>query len=181
MKEKKPANTLKIKDITLIGVMISTLEVAKISFSFIPNVELVSLLIILYTLFLQKKIIYVIFIFTLIEGLLYGFSLWWFSYLYVWYILAFFTYLFRSQTSALFFAILGSIFGFSFGALLSPVTFFFNLASHTFSNSLTITFTWWIAGIPWDITHGIANFIVIFILYRPLYQILIYLRKAHLL
>lgn len=28
-------------------------------------------------------------------------------------------------------------------------------------------FTWWVAGIPWDITHGVGNFVLMLVLYRP--------------
>ena len=29
-------------------------------------------------------------------------------------------------------------------------------------------FSWWVAGIPWDITHGIGNFVLMLILYTPI-------------
>lgn len=175
MIKKKPVSKLTLKDIAYMGVMVAILEVAKISLSFIPNVELVSLFIILYTLYFEKKITYVILVFVIIEGLLYGFSMWWFSYLYIWYLLAFLTYLFRRQKSAFFYAMIGSLHGFCFGALLTPVTFLFQLFQTNLTQSLSFTFAWWVAGIPWDIIHGISNFIVIFLLYSPLRKIFSYL------
>lgn len=181
MTKEKPVSSLALKDITVIGVLVATLEVAKISLSFLPNVELVSLFIILYTLYFKRKIIYVIVIFVLMEGFLYGFSIWWVSYLYIWYLLAGLTYLFRRQQSAFCYAMIGSLYGFSFGALLTPVTFLFQLFQTNFEQSLSFTFTWWIAGIPWDITHGISNFVVIFLLYTPLNNILSYLSRKALL
>ena len=47
--------SLTLKDIALIGVMTATLEAGKYALSFIPNIEIVSLLIILYTIFFEKK------------------------------------------------------------------------------------------------------------------------------
>ncbi|MBP3852427.1 MAG: hypothetical protein J6D36_07775 [Erysipelotrichaceae bacterium] len=33
-------------------------------------------------------------------------------------------------------------------------------------------FTWWIAGIPYDIAHGIANFLIMILLYKPVYHVM---------
>ncbi len=90
------------KNITLIGVMVATLEVAKFALSFLPNVELVTLLIMLYTLYFGRKIIYVIPVFVLIEGIVWGFGIWWIMYLYLWPLLALITYLFRKTESVIF-------------------------------------------------------------------------------
>lgn len=51
---------LRASDIALMGMMIATLEVAKYALSFLPNVELVTLLIILYTLYFGNKMPYVL-------------------------------------------------------------------------------------------------------------------------
>lgn len=105
------------KNITLIGVMVATLEVAKFALSFLPNVELVTLLIMLYTLYFGRKIIYVIPVFVLIEGIVWGFGIWWIMYLYLWPLLALITYLFRKTESVIFWAVLAGVFGLIFGAL----------------------------------------------------------------
>ena len=46
---------LTVKDIALIGMMIALLEVCKRAMDFLPNVELVTFWIIMFTLFLGKK------------------------------------------------------------------------------------------------------------------------------
>ena len=74
---------LKTRDIVLIGIMISIIEVVKFSLSFIAGVEMVSLLFIVYTLFFREKMIYVLPAFYLTEGVLFGFGIWWFMYLYI--------------------------------------------------------------------------------------------------
>ena len=33
-------------------------------------------------------------------------------------------------------------------------------------------FSWWVAGIPWDIVHGVANFILMLVLYRPIKHVM---------
>ena len=53
-------NKLTIKDIAVMGVMVATMTSFKYAMSLLPNIEPVSLLIILYTLFLGPKVIYAI-------------------------------------------------------------------------------------------------------------------------
>lgn len=33
-------------------------------------------------------------------------------------------------------------------------------------------FSWWIAGIPYDLIHGVSNFILCIILFKPLNKVL---------
>lgn len=159
---------LKIKDIVMIGMMVAMLEAAKLSLAVIPNVELVSLLVILFTLFFEKKIIYVLQAFILIEGLIYGFGVWWIMYLYAWPLLAFVTWVFRKQESVWVFATLSGVFGLLFGALCSIPYFFIG--------GWNMGFSWWIAGIPYDLIHGVSNFIVCMVLFVPLRKVMNKLR-----
>jgi len=39
-------------------------------------------------------------------------------------------------------------------------------------NGLYAGFTWWVAGIPWDLVHGVANFILMLVLYRPVRMVM---------
>ncbi|MDE6281108.1 MAG: hypothetical protein K2M15_04865 [Oscillospiraceae bacterium] len=32
--------------------------------------------------------------------------------------------------------------------------------------------SWWLAGIPWDLLHGAANFAIALVLFRPLRKLL---------
>lgn len=173
--------SLKLKDIALIGVMVATMEAAKLALSFLPNVELVTFLIIIYTLFFGWKVIFAICIFILIEGCLYGFGMWWAGYLYVWPLLAFITFLSRKQDSAFFFGTVSAVFGFAFGALFVPPFLAVGILNGDISNGLHTGFAWWIAGLPWDIVHGISNFILMLALYRPVRRVLEMLKRRELL
>lgn len=159
---------LKVKDIVIIGMMVAMLEAAKLALAAIPNVELVSLLIILFTLFFEKKIIYVLQAFVLIEGIVYGFGVWWIMYLYAWPLLAFVTWLFRKQKSVWVFAAVSGVYGLLFGALCSIPYFFIG--------GWNMGFSWWIAGIPYDLIHGVSNFIVCMVLFVPLRKVMNKLR-----
>lgn len=41
------------------------------------------------------------------------------------------------------------------------------------SGGFTFAITWWISGIPYDVIHGIANFILCIILFKPITKILL--------
>lgn len=143
---------MKAKDIVIIGALSAVLLVSQIAFSFLPNIELVSVLVIAFTLVLERKTLYIIYVFAFCEGLYYGFGLWWVMYLYVWTILYFLVRLFRSQTSRVFWAALAGGFGLIFGALCSIPYFFVS--------GIGGGLAYWIRGIPFDLLHGASNFIV---------------------
>ena len=75
---------MKTREIVTMGILSAILLAAQVSLGFLPNIELVTLLLIVYTLVLKKKVFFVIYVFVLLEGMIYGFGLWWINYLYVW-------------------------------------------------------------------------------------------------
>lgn len=160
----KKRNALSAGNLALIGMMTATIEVAKCALSFLPNVELVSFLIIVYTIFFGKLIFLAIPVFILIEGCIYGFGLWWIMYLYLWPLLALLTLLFRRQTSPFFWSILSGLFGLFFGALAA--------IPYVFLSGPKGAVAWWVAGIPFDIVHCISNFFVCLILFTPITRLL---------
>lgn len=71
-------------DITMIGMAIALIEVCKAALMGLPNIELTSFWIIMFTLFFGNRILFVIPAFILIEGCMFGFGIWWIMYLYIW-------------------------------------------------------------------------------------------------
>lgn len=159
-------NTFKLtaKDITLIGLMVAIIEVCKIVMKDIPNVELTSFWVIMFTLYFGKKIAYVIPTFIVIEGLMFGFGLWWIMYLYLWPLLALVTWKFRKMNSAWSWAVVSGMFGLLFG--------FFGAFPYVVTSGIPTAIAWWVQGIPWDITHGVANFALMLVLYRPMRNVM---------
>ncbi len=84
MERKKKTGGMAVQDIELIGVMVAVIEVSKAALAFLPNIELTSFWIVLFTLFFGWRILLVVPAFILIEGALYGFGLWWVMYLNAW-------------------------------------------------------------------------------------------------
>lgn len=156
MTETKKITT---RDIAFIGMAIAVIEVCKIALQGVPNVETTTFWIMMFTLILGRKMLFVIPAFILIEGCIYGFGIWWVMYIYAWPLLAFITWLIRRQDSVILYSIVSGIFGLCFGALCSIPYFFIG--------GFAMMFNWWIAGIPFDLIHGGANFVIMLLLYRP--------------
>lgn len=165
----KSAGKLKItvKDMAIIGMMVAVIEICKVAMGFLPNIELTTFWIILFTLFFGKKIMLVVPVFILIEGTMYGFGLWWVMYIYVWPLLALMVWLCRRQESIWFWSILSAGFGLLFGFFCSIPYVIIGSVEEGLKNGLYTGFTWWVAGIPWDITHCIGNFVLMLVLYHP--------------
>jgi len=158
---------LTIQEIALLGMMVAVIEVCKVAMMGLPNIELTTFWIIMFTLFFGKRVLFVIPVFILIEGAMFGIHIWWIMYLYVWPLLALVTYLFRKNERPLFWAILSSAFGFLFGFFCAIPYVVIGWSSGGFVNGLYTGFVWWIAGIPWDILHGISNFVLMLVLFAP--------------
>lgn len=156
-----------IEDIALIGVMVAVIEVCKAALGFLPNIELTSFWIILFTLFFRWRILFAVPAFILLEGIIYGFGLWWVMYLYAWPLLAWMAWLFRKQESVWFWSILSSVFGLMFGFLCAIPYVVIGMAEGGWQGGLHAGFVWWVAGIPWDIAHGLGNFALMMVLYHP--------------
>lgn len=158
---------LTIKDIALIGMMVAVIEVCKVTLSFLPNIELTSFWLILFTLYFGWKIVFVVPVFILIEGFMYGMHLWWIMYLYAWPLLVLIVWLLRKHDDVWLWSFVSAGFGLSFGLLCSFPYVVIGAAGGDIINGLYAGFTWWVAGIPWDLVHGVGNFVLMLVLYKP--------------
>lgn len=174
-------NTEKVKitiqDICLIGTMVAVIEVCKMALSFLPNIELTTFWLIMFTLFFGRKIVFTVPVFILIEGSVYGFNIWWIMYLYAWPLLVLLAWVFRRQQSVWFWSILSGLFGLFFGLLCSFPYIVIGAVDGGLRNGLYAGFTWWVAGIPWDIVHCTGNFVLMLALYHPVRALMQKVRK----
>jgi len=151
---------LTIKDITTISVCSVILIIAQVAMRYLPNIEVVSLFILLFTRHFKKRTLYIIYLFVIVEGLLYGFGLWWVTYLYVWTILFFICRAFNDIDNSFTLAIILAIYGLLFGVFTSFVYFV--------TLGVSGGISWIISGFPFDLLHCIGNFITTLILFKPL-------------
>lgn len=159
-----------ILDIAQVGIMVALIEVSKFALSGMPNIELTSFWLIMFTVFFGWKIVVVVPVFILLEGAFYGVHIWWIMYLYAWPLLVFIAWIFRKNTSAILWAIISGLFGLCFGALCSIPYFVIGMTSGGVAAGLRSAITWWIAGIPWDFIHCAGNFVIMLVLYHPISQ-----------
>lgn len=160
---------MRTKDLVILGIMSALLITLQVGLSFLPNIELVSLLIILCTIMYGWKTLYTIYTFVIAEGLIYGFSIWWINYLYVWTILMLITMLFRSKRSPFFWAILSGLYGLSFGVLCS--------IPYLFIGGIPMAISGIISGIPFDVIHCVSNYIIALVLFKPLHNLFEWIKQ----
>ena len=148
---------LNTEDLVILGILTAVLFAGQVAMAFLPNVEIVSLLVILYTLVLGRKVFFIIYAFALLEGMFYGFGIWWINYLYVWSILALVVLAFRGQKSVLLFSIISGFFGIAFGALCA--------VPYLFAGGPGAALSYWLSGLPFDIAHCFGNVAVCLLLF----------------
>ena len=160
------------RDVATVGLMVAAIEAFKFTMQAMPNIEMTSFLVILFTLCYPRLTLYAIPVFTLMEGMIYGFGLWWVMYLYAWPLLTLVTRVFSRNDSAFFWAVVSGVFGLLFGALCAVPYFFIGFISGGAAQGLRQMFAWWVAGIPFDLIHGVSNFVIMLALYRPIGSLL---------
>ncbi|MBQ6223055.1 MAG: hypothetical protein IJJ44_10630 [Solobacterium sp.] len=154
-----------VRKIVYIAVITAILEAAKFALNAIANVELISLLTIVFTVYFGWQItLPALLIFAVIESLWWGISIWTVTYFYVWPVLILLTVLLRKQMSRFTASCLSSLFGFGFGLLCAFTTLLIS--------GMNAAVAWWIAGIPYDLVHGVSNLVIAFVLYDPLIKAL---------
>lgn len=157
--------TVSARRLALLGILTAVLLGGQVALAALPNVEIVSLLVILYALLLGRQAFLVVYAFVLLEGCLYGFGLWWVSYLYVWSILAGIALVLRRMKApALFWAVVSGFFGLGFGALCA--------LPYLVTGGPAAALSYWLAGLGFDLVHCIGNFLVCLLLFRPLHRLL---------
>lgn len=163
---------LTAKDIAMVGVMVAVIEVCKVVLMGIPNIEITTFWIIMFSLYFGSRVFFVVPVFILIEGMLFGFGLWWVMFLYVWPLLAVVSIFLKKMDSALGWSILAGAFGLAYGFFCSFPYIAIGAADGGLIAGIQYAFAWWIAGIPYDIIHGVGNFVIMLVLYRPIRAIM---------
>ena len=150
------------REAALFGVLGGLTFAAKLVMSPLPNIEPVSLLVMLFAVVYGKKALFPVFVYVFLELAVFGLGLWTAAYLYVWALLALAALLLRRMESALGWAILSGSFGLLFGALCTPVCLL--------TGGPAFALSWWLSGVPFDLAHCAGNFVLAFLLFSPLRQ-----------
>lgn len=155
---------LTIREIVLFGVLGALTFALQVVMGPLPNIEPVSLLVMLFMVIFGWKGLFPVYIFVAMEILFYGLGVWNAYYLYVWLLLALAAISLRNMTHPLGWAILSAAFGLLFGALCG--------IADVFIGGFGYAVTKWIAGISFDLLHCGGNFVIALVLFVPLRKLL---------
>lgn len=132
----------------------------KLAMAFLPNIEPVSLLLIVFAVVFGWKALYITYVYVAMEILFFGLSLWNIYYLYVWAVLVLAAILLRGMKSPLGWAVLSGAFGLMFGALCALTDLFIGGPGYAVAK--------WVTGITFDLAHCAGNFAIALLLFQPL-------------
>ena len=130
----------------------------------LPNIEPVSLCMLLYGAVLGRKGLYPMYLYVGLEILFFGLGLWNINYLYVWLVPLLAGRLLREMESPLGWALVSGSFGLLFGALCAPVDVAMGGVEYAIAK--------WISGIPFDIAHCAGNFVIALVLFAPMRKLM---------
>lgn len=155
--------------IVLIALFAAMLTGGKYVLSTIPNIEIVTLVIVLISgVFGLCFALPVILIFVTVEILIYGFGYWVIAYYVYWPLLSIiFSIFLKKEKNPFFIALLGAFTTFLFGLIttFTDVIFTGGLHNGMFFRLFGVLYA---RGILFYITHIISNFIILLLLYKPL-------------
>lgn len=153
-------NKLTVREITLFGMLAALTFGAKVVMSYLPNIEPVSLMVMIFGVVFGWKALFPVYVYVAAEILFYGLGTWNVNYLYIWTGLAVAAVLLRKLRHPLIWAVLSGAFGLMFGVLCAPVDVFIGGWSYAVAK--------WASGIPFDIAHCVGNFAIALLLFAPL-------------
>lgn len=158
-----PDGRLKPRELTVLALLAAMMVASQVTLAVIPNVHLVGVLVIVTTLLFGWKALYAVFAFAFLEMMIYGAGIWVINYFYVWPLMSVCAMPFRKVESALFWGVFAGLNGITFGAQCSIPYFL--------TGGWAAGFSYWVAGIPFDLIHGASNFVLGTLLVIPLYRL----------
>ncbi len=148
---------LSIRETVIFAMLGTIMYLSKMVMEFLPNIHLLAVLTIAYTIVYRQKALYPIYVFVLVLGLTNGFNMWWIPHLYLWTVLWGVTMLLPKKmpkaVAPIVYIIVAGAHGFLYGVLYAPAQ------AIMFGLDFNGTIAWIIAGLPFDISHGIGNMI----------------------
>ncbi|MBD5464250.1 MAG: hypothetical protein HDR22_00190 [Lachnospiraceae bacterium] len=145
-----------IREIVVFGMLGAVMYASKLIMEWIPNVHLLGVFTVAFTVVYRKKALYPIYTYVLLDGIFSGFAAWWIPYLYLWMILWGAVMLLPKKmpkaVQPVVYMTVCAAHGFLFGTLYAPVQ------ALMYGLSFEGMIAWILAGLPFDCIHGISNF-----------------------
>lgn len=147
---------LTVREVAVFGMLGAVMYVSKIIMELVPNVHLLGVFIVAFTVVYRQKALYPIYTYVLLNGIFSGFAAWWIPYLYVWAVLWGAVMLLPKKMPGklqpIVYMAVCAAHGFLFGILYAPAQ------AVLYGLSFQGMLAWIAAGLPWDCIHGISNF-----------------------
>lgn len=148
---------LTVREMAVFGMLGAVMYASKMLMEVLPNIHLLGVLTVAYTVVYRKKALYPIYIYVILNGAFSGFAVWWIPYLYVWAVLWGAVMLLpenmpKGIRPVVYMAVCAAH-GFLFGTLYAPTQ------ALLYGLSLKGTIAWIAAGLPYDCIHGVSNFL----------------------
>ncbi len=144
------------REIAVFAMLGAVMYASKLLMELAPNIHLLGVFTIAFTVVYRKKALYPIYIYVILNGIFCGFAAWWIPYLYIWTVLWGIVMLLPEKMPKklrpLVYMAVCAAHGFLFGTLYAPVQ------ALLFGLSFQGMLSWIIAGLPFDCIHGISNF-----------------------
>lgn len=172
MRKKAALSTREMAVFAMLGTI---MFLSKLLMEWAPNIHLLGMFTMVYTLVYRKRALIPIYVYVMLNGIYAGFATWWVPYLYIWTVLWGVTMLLpqnmgRKAAVPVYMAVCG-LHGLCFGTLYAPAQALF------FGLNFKGMITWIIAGLPYDMVHGLGN-LAAGVLIVPLTELLRKLEKG---
>ena len=151
---------LTVREMAVLAMLGALMFALKAAMMALPNIHPVAVFIIAGTIYFGWRMLYAVAVYVMLEGIVYGFGIWWISYLYIWPLLVCFTMLFRKTQGRLFWAVVAAVFGLCFGAMCA--------IPYLIAGGWSAAFSYWLSGIPFDLAHCVGNFAAVLVLLRAI-------------
>lgn len=155
---------LRLIEVVLYGILGALTFALQVAMSSLPNIEPVSLLVMVFAVVFGWKCLYPVYVYVVMDIMLFGFGTWNINYLYIWAILALGAILMRRMEHPLAWALLSGVYGLLFGFFCAPVDVFIGGFAYAAAK--------WVSGIPFDVAHCVGNFIIALLLFVPLRKLM---------
>lgn len=153
---------LTIREMAEFSMLGALMYVSKIIMEWAPNIHLLGVFTVAFTVVYRVKALYPIYIYVLLSGLFAGFATWWVPYLYLWTVLWGVTMLLPKKmpkpVAVVVYSVVNALHGYGFGILYAPAQ------ALLFGLSFEGMLAWIVAGFPFDVIHGTSNLICGFLI-----------------
>ena len=145
----------RVRDLALFSMLGTLMFVSKLLLEVLPNIHLLGMLTMVYTVVFRKRALIPIYIYVMLNGVYAGFSPWWVPYTYIWTVLWEITMLIPENISpkiaCVLYPLICGLHGLAFGVLYAPAQ------AIMFGYDFRQMLAWIATGIGFDVLHTAGN------------------------